>query len=185
MEANGPPQVKHKDTRENEPDLNLFHIQIWVYGLSCFLVLTEAPLDGSHGTWVVWSERGTPRPWVEMPFPPQPGSLTIGQGGANEHAHPCFYSVILHAQRRGRGEEQDQVDCVFYVGTRRFNNLKHHPLADPTHTGGGGAGDAFMQQATNYFCKLLWGHQKADGLQQQLCSYGAPMGKHPTHPGRQ
>lgn len=36
---------------------------------SVFIALTDSPHDGRHGSWVPCSTKGTPMPWLEVPFP--------------------------------------------------------------------------------------------------------------------
>ena len=75
-------------------------------------MLTEAPLDGSHGTWVVWSERGTPRPWVEMPFHHNPALLPLARGVLmNTHIPVSIPSFCTH---NGGGVGKNKIKLIAF-----------------------------------------------------------------------
>ena len=69
IRASGGPQVKHKDlSRHSRAKVRV--------ALTCLVVLTPCPHDGTQGVWVPLSEDGIPYPWVEVPFPVDVGSIT-------------------------------------------------------------------------------------------------------------
>lgn len=68
--ARGQAQAKHRD-------LTLAAATKVKVKWSVFVPLTECPQDGTHGCWVARSEDGIPFPWVEVPWPTTPGSVTV------------------------------------------------------------------------------------------------------------